>query len=113
MENMLVQRLNESVDFLKDNLTFKVGDFVLGTVDDETIYVDFFTNYTQIQNVSREKAVEELNQYRDNFQSMLNLAHEFYKYAKHKRVEYNLVLNTGTAGILICKDKNGKIDFFI
>jgi hypothetical protein len=45
MENSLVNRLNMSVRFLQDGESFVVGEFVLGVVNLETLFVNFYSSF--------------------------------------------------------------------
>lgn len=63
--------------------------------------------------ISKEKAVEELNQLIDEFKTITNEAKEFKNYIKNRSIEYNLVFDSGNAGINICKIKNGIIEIYI
>jgi len=113
MDINFVNRLNTAVEFLKDNLSFKVGDFVLGVVDANTIFINVYSSYFFIENIPRIEAAQELNKMKNKFLLNMKDAKLFSDYVKNKKIEYNLVLDTGGSGVIICKEKNGVLEMFV
>jgi hypothetical protein len=108
----LVNRLNTSVEFLKDGMAFKVGQFVIGLEDPNTIYVNGSSDFYHIENLSQEIATKELADIKLEFEAIMSKASNFLNYLKNKSIEYNLLIDTGTAGVLMAKEKNGSMEFF-
>lgn len=113
MDTSLVNRLNAAVEFLKDGMTFKVGEYVLGVVNPNTIFVNGYSEYNNVQNLSKERATEELFQIKNDFNTIMNEAKVFLSFMKNKSIDYILVVDTGNAGLNVCKEKNGVLEFYI
>ena len=40
-------------------------------------------------------------------------AYEFSEFVKNKSIEYNLVIDTGGAGVNVCSEKNGVLAYLL
>lgn len=69
MEAHIIKRLNSSVIFLQEGQSFKVDEFVLGTIDSQTIFVNCYSAYRNIDSLTKSMAIDELEEYKKNFQT--------------------------------------------
>lgn len=113
METPEVKRLNSSVAFLQDGQSFKVGEFVLGTIDSKTIFVNYYSAYHNIDSLTKGIAIDELNAGKKKLAEISREAYEFSEFVKNKSIEYNLVIDTGGAGVNVCSEKNGVLAYLL
>lgn len=113
MDIPLFNRLNTAVEFLRDGMSFNVGDYVLGVINAETIFVNIYSDYAMVQNLNRDIAKQEFYRKKSSFITLMNDAKIFNNYVKDKSIDFFLVVDTGNAGINICKEKGGVLEFYI
>jgi hypothetical protein len=101
------------VEFLKEHISFRVGDYVLGVTDANTIFINGYSNHISLANLSKTKAIQEFYEMKDCFMLHMKDAKFFLDYVKNKNLEYNLVLDTGGGGIIICKERKGSLEVFV
>lgn len=106
-----IKRLNVAVEFLKDNMPFSVANFGIRQINFSTIEVNCGSNYYHIENITKTIAREELIEKKEYFKSLIKEAKIFSEYIKNKKIVYNLIVDTGTAGVLICREEDGKLEF--
>ena len=110
---METERINTAVQFLKDGGSFKVGDLRLGVISKSCIYVTGWSQFSDIENLTKYKATLELAEIRDIFKKMVNGSLELSKFIQGKVIKYNLALNYGMGAIGICSEINGMITWEI
>jgi hypothetical protein len=113
MNTELIHRLEQSIQFLKDNLTFTVGEFVIGKSENGRIFVNAYTHYLTVENIDQNKIESELYDIELRFIQLMNKSEIFKEYIKPFGIDFYLLLDTGTAGITICGKVEGNYKIFI
>jgi len=102
-------RIETAVDFLKDCQSFKVDDLRLGMTDRHNMYVTGWSMYSDINNITKQIALIELNEIKLLFRRMVESSDELKGFVQNKGIEYNLALNYGMGAIGICSEQNSVI----
>ena len=103
-----ISRIKSSLEFLKDNQTFKVGELVLYHKDN-TVFVTGYTNYNDLKNVNKRIALGELEDTKAEFKDYMDLVPEFLNFMKNKQIVYSLNYDYGMGSIIICREINSEI----
>ena len=114
-KEILLKRLETSIDFVEDGINFNVGEFVLGKVNSNRIFVNGYLDYIYINSIySLSKLIvqQELLNIKDDFFDLVNQSEVFSKFIANKEIDFYLVFDTGNAGINICEEINGKYKLF-
>lgn len=114
-KEILLKRLETSIDFVEDGINFNVGEFVLGKVNSNRIFVNGYLDYIYINSIySLSKLIvqQELLNIKDDFFDLVNQSEVFSKFIANKEIDFYLVFDTGNAGINICGEINGKYKLF-
>ncbi|MCF8257431.1 MAG: hypothetical protein K9J06_07760 [Flavobacteriales bacterium] len=105
-----LKRISTAVEFLKDEQSFTVGSLTLGQNEDGSIYVNGWTRFNDLRNVTRSTATEELNETKEIYNRMREASSSLNEFSEGKATEFNLVYSdSGKCGIPICSEKNGKL----
>jgi len=110
---MEIERINTAVKFLKNGQSFKVGPLLLGAIDESNLCVTGWSQYIFLDNLTKQKALRELQSIKTLFEEMIRLSQDLRDFIKNKKFEYNLVFDSGKAGVGICSEKNGNIEWQI
>lgn len=113
MNTELLNRLETSIEFIKDGLTFKVGDFVLGRTKDGRIFVNGYVQRADINSIDKTSAEKEFREMKDEFDGLVKKSSEFREFALKAGLDYYLLLDTGSAGLNICAEINGEFKMFV
>ena len=113
MDAHIIKRLNSSVFFLQEGQSFKVDEFVLGTINSQTIFVNCYSAYRNIDSFTQSIAIDELEECKKKFSNISKEANDFSEFAKNKNIQYNLVIDTGGAGVNVCSEKKGNFEYFL
>lgn len=105
MEN----RIKMAVEFLKDGQSFKVGDLRLGVENPGSVYVTGWSTYNNLENLTKQIALKELQEIKGLFQKMVNASPELKEFIQYKSVEFNLAFDYGQGAIGVCSEKDEKI----
>jgi len=103
-----ISRIKSSLEFLKDNQTFKVGELVLYHKDN-TVFVTGYTNYNDLKNVNKRIALRELEDTKAEFKDYMDLVPEFLDFMKSRQIVYSLNYDYGMGSIIICREINSEI----
>ena len=107
-------RIRTAVDFLKDGQSFKLGDLTLGITDNGDVYVTGWTQYINIENLTRDIALYELKEIKELFERMTHHSPELKRFTVDRVVKYNLAYDdSGKVGIGICEEVNGKLTWIM
>ena len=107
MELDLIKRLECSIDFINDGLTFTVNDFVLGKSANGRIFVNGYVGYSNINNISRSVILREFKEMKDDFTELMNSSKKFKEFADPIGIDFVLLFDTGTAAIKLCEEVDG------
>lgn len=113
MDSQVTSRLDAAVEFLRDSNTFKVGEYVVGMLDRHTVFVNCYSSYTYIDSMTRELAFAEFMRMRTHFISLIHATKVFAQFVQAKKIQYNLVLDTGGAGVTVCTEMDGKTIYLL
>lgn len=113
MDNKIINRLEQSIQFLIEGLTFTVGEFVIGKSDNGRIFVNGYTNTKFMENIDKTNIKKELFDLKIEFQQVMTHSNKFSEFVKNIEIDYYLLLDTGQAGIHICGEENGVYKVFI
>ena len=106
---MELQRIKMAIEFLKNGQSFKIGDLRLGVNDEASLYVSGWSQYANIENLTKHQALKELNEIKFIFMGMVDTSHELKAFIQGKSVKFNLALNYGMGAIGVCSEKDGEI----
>ncbi|MDR3628166.1 MAG: hypothetical protein P4L45_15085 [Ignavibacteriaceae bacterium] len=113
MDKEILKRLESSLEFIKDGLTFKVGDFVLGKTKDGKIFVNSYLQDINIDKIEKSFAKEKLEEMTNEFNGLVTKSPRFQEFLSDFDLNYYLLYDTGLAGINICAVINGEFQFFL
>lgn len=103
-------RLDIAVNFLKDGKSFKVDDLLLSVSEANDVEVTGWSQYTNIQNISKQIALRELQEVKLLFTQMLHSSFELTNFIKARTLVFNLWFDDyGKASVGICSEKNGVV----
>lgn len=105
---MKSQRIKSAIEFLKDGQSFRVDDLRLGVADDG-IYVTGWSQYLNLENVTKEQSLIELSEIKSLFKLMVDSSPELEEFIRTKKIKINLAFNYGASAIGICSEKDGVI----
>jgi len=105
MEN----RIKIAVEFLKNGQSFMVGDLRLGIEKPGSVYVTGWSTYDNLENLTKQIALKELQEIKCVFQKMVDISPELKDFIGNNSIEYNLAFNYGQGAIGVCSEKDGKI----
>ena len=94
-----IRRLETSIDFINDGLTFTVGNFVLGRSTKGRIFVNGYVNYIRIENISKTRVREDFEEMKKSFLELMAKSQQFSEFANSKGLDYYLLVDTGSAGV--------------
>ncbi|MCD6011571.1 MAG: hypothetical protein K0Q79_1433 [Flavipsychrobacter sp.] len=103
-------RIDIAVSFLKDGKSFKVDDLLLSLNEANGVEVTGWSQYTNIQNVSKQIALNELQEIKLLFTQMLDFSTELTNFVEGRPIIFNLCLDDyGKASLGICSEKDGVV----
>ncbi|PXV57154.1 hypothetical protein CLV62_1544 [Dysgonomonas alginatilytica] len=106
-------RIDNLVLLLQDGKPYQVGDLNFGMISKNILYVTGYTNYSDLNNLSKSKALEELSCIKNTFNDMVNYSEKLRTFIQGKKIKFNLAYNYGKGGFGICTEKDGKIEWII
>lgn len=105
----LLHRIKNAIVLLKDGHPLKVGDLTFGCNDSKLFSATGWTVCNDLKNLTKQKALTELNETKDLFNRMLAVSQELSDFIKYRQVEYSLDYDYGMGGLGICKEIDGQI----
>ena len=102
-------RIKTAVEFLKDGQSFKVGDLRLGMQDETNMYVTGWSQYSNIENLTKHQALKELEEVKILFLRMVDASHELKSFIQKKNIKYNLAFDYRMGAIGICSEMDGVV----
>jgi hypothetical protein len=98
-----------ALNLLKDGQSLTIGDLRLGIEESGSMYITGWTQYLDINNLSKAKALQELSEIKALFYDMVSDSKELEIFIVGKSLKFNLAFNYGKGGFGICSEKNGII----
>ena len=108
-ENELKHRIKNAIVLLTDGHPFKVGDLTFGAKDDSYFSVTGWTRCNELQNLTKHRALTELDEVKDLFKEIISVSPELTDFLKNREVEYCLSYDYGMGGLDICSEIDGQI----
>ena len=103
---METERVKTAVEFLKEGQSFGVGDLRLG-IEKNTITVTGWSQYSNIENLTKRQALQELEVIKILFARMIDAFTELRNFIGDKKIEYNLYFDDyGKGSFIICSEKD-------
>jgi len=107
-------RIIAAIEFLKDGQTFKLGDLTLGRTSGGDILVTGWTDYLDLQNLTKRAALTELKETKELFNKLILFSSDLKEFTTDKRIEYHLAYeDSGKAGIGVCYEVGGQLTWII
>ena len=108
-ENELKHRIKNAIILLTEGHPFKVGDLTFGITKGQDFTVTGWTLCNDLKNLTKQKALTELNETKSLFKEMASISPELTDFLKDKNVKYSLGFDYGMGGLEICNEAYGKI----
>jgi hypothetical protein len=103
-------RIDTAVSFLQEGKFFNLGDISLDGKDPNAIKVIGWTQFKNIENLSKQQCLDELTQVKNIFAKMIEKSSRLNDYINGKNLEYWLYYDDyGKGSIGICYEKNNVI----
>ena len=109
----LKERIQIAVEFLKDKQSFRVGGLKFGMDGKYDMYVVGWSQYLNLENITKNQALSELALVKKEFMRILDLSSELKDFIQDKNINYNLAFDYGMGSIGICSEKNGVLEWEI
>jgi hypothetical protein len=109
----ILHRIKNAIIILKENNPFNVGELTLSSKNDEHLSVTIATRKTALEKISKENAIEELEEAKTLFAKMVEASDDLKSFIKNKEIEYALVFDYGMGSIEICNEVNKKINWVL
>jgi hypothetical protein len=108
-EEDLKHRIRNAIEFLQDGISFKVGALTFSAKDKGSFSVTGWTIKNDLKNVTKQSALNEMNEIKSLFLKMVQVSPEFSVFVDQRQIEFNLGYDYGMGGIGICSEIDGKI----
>lgn len=105
----LKDRIKNAIILLTDEHSIKVGDLTFGAKDKKHFSVTGWTLCNDLQDLTKQKALTELQETKDLFKKMINYSSELSDFTKDRKIEYCLAYDYGMGGLEICNEVQGKL----
>lgn len=105
-------KIDIAIDFLLEGQSYKIDDLRLGMIDSHTMHVTGWTQYIDINNVTKHIALSELNEIKELFNQMVDSSEILKKFITDKSIEYNLAYDYGMGAIGICSERDNVIKWY-
>jgi hypothetical protein len=109
IEEELHNRIKSAIILLKDGHPFKVGDLTFSSSNDNIFFVTGWTLCNDLKNLTKHKALIELNETKLLFNQMKSVSSELNKFIKGRQIQYSLGFDNGMGGLEVCIERNGNI----
>ena len=105
----LQHRIKNAIILLSDGHPFRVGDLKFSCKDKDHFSVLGWTLTNDIDTLTKQSALKELNEIKTLFSKMLVASNELGEFLKGRQIEYLLGYGYGMGAIGICKEAGGNI----
>lgn len=108
-EEELHHRIKNAIILLKEGHPFNVGDLTFGCRDNGHFFVTGWTLCNDLKNMTRQRALIELNETKSLFNKMTSVSPELTDFIKDRDIQYSLGYDYGMGGLEICNETGGQI----
>ncbi|TXJ22929.1 MAG: hypothetical protein E6Q24_19525 [Chitinophagaceae bacterium] len=101
-------RMLAAIDFLRNGQSFNIGNIRLGISDLGGIEVAGWSQFKNIENLTKSFSLRELQDLKDEFNEILLSSPSLKTFIKNKNIEFALYFDDyGKASIAICSERDG------
>jgi hypothetical protein len=101
-------KIKIAIEFLKDGKSFRIDDIRLGLTEFGDIEVAGWSQYVNIENITKGSSLQELGEIKSLFFEMIESSSELKDFIRGKNIVYSLYYDDyGKASISICSEKEG------
>jgi hypothetical protein len=108
-----MNRIKAAVEFLLEGRPFTVENLTLGINEENDFYVTGWSQYANLENLTKSIASDELNGIKEQFADMLKNSPDLTDFILGKSVKYNLAFNYGMGSLGICSEKDGVLTWHV
>lgn len=110
----LKQRIQNALIVLNTGHTFKVGELNFSTPNEHQFLVIGWSQCTHLESLTKQRALNELQETKNQFKEMIFLSSELADFIKEKEVSYSLSWDDyGKGAIEICTEMTREIHWNI
>ena len=102
-------RLKSAMILLNNCHSLNVGELTFGSDNSNHLSVTGWTLTNNLENITKESALNELFEIKTLFSKMVNNSTEFAEFIKQRQIEYYLAYDYGMGGIGLCSEIDGQI----
>lgn len=103
----ILGRIKTAIEFLKDNLPFRVGELYMGIDESGLLNITGASKAIDLKNITKQRALEELGEIKLIFQKMVSISPELRVFISDKQIKFNLDFDYGMGDIRICSEIDG------
>ena len=103
-EQELKHRIKNALIILQNGNSFKVGELTFNAKDKSSFSVTGWTKKTELKNVKKLTALNELKEIKSLFERMTNVSSELFDFVKQRQIEFNLGFDYGMGSVGICSE---------
>ena len=107
----LTDRIKNAIILLQDGHSFKVGDLTFGCDNKNNFFVSGWLESYDLKNISKTRALNELNEIKELFSRMLLASPDLRKFINGRNFEYSVSHNYGMGTLELCRENNGNIEW--
>jgi len=98
------------MDYMEVGENRKLGDFRIGVLDKNTIYITGQSKIRREEDITEKEALDELSFLKEESNSIIDGSSiELKNFITGKTIEYNMAYNYGMGSIEICHETNGMV----
>lgn len=120
--DIIKDRIKNAVEILKTGNSYQVGDIrlrmdikrkFLGLKTERKLYVGGPTAYSNLDFLTKDKALKELSDIKLRFNELIDNSEELKGLVQDISIEYHLTEADDKCGVTICYEENGQINWYI
>jgi hypothetical protein len=107
-------KIDTAIDLLKQGKSLKVGDVRLGIDETGGIEIAGWSQYLNLENLTRSVALKELEETKSLFDQMVETSTALKLFSDGKKISYSLYFDdAGKTSITICSESNGELRWYL
>jgi hypothetical protein len=109
------ENIRKRIWLIADGIPLKLDNMTIQANDSGKLLVTGWTNTIYFNNISKENILEELNDLKSSFSGLSKSFVELNDLVKRNglTIEYHMTYDTGKAGIGLCSEIEGKLNWYI
>ena len=105
----ILGRIETAIEFLKDNLPFRVGELYMGVDESGFLNITGTSQAIDLKNITMQRALKELDEIKSIFQKMVSVSPELKDFISDKQIKFNIDFDYGMGDIRICSEIDGVV----